>query len=330
MSELQIGLLAIGALVIGGVFAYNRIQERRARDAARRAFPSARADVLMGAGQAPDSALPVATAARVETPGGGPVEPDQRLDYVIELRPRGAPAAAVVQEQWRPIQRRHLPRAALSGPGADGVWRAALQLVSRDGIVSEAELIEFRAAVETMAAALGAAVAAPEMKSAMERARELDALCAETDIQVVMHVVAPPGGTLAGAALAEAAAGAGLELAADGRFVQRSPADRVVLSLAARDGTPFDAASLSRTAIPAVSLTLDVPHAAETRRAFEAMTRLARHLAAACAGEVVDDNGKALGEAALAAIAEQLDRVRTALESRGIGPGGALAARLFS
>jgi len=44
----------------------------------------------------------------------------------------------------------------------------------------------------------------------------------------------------------------------------------------------------------------------------------------------VDDNGKALGEAALAAIAEQLDRVRTALESRGIGPGGALAARLFS
>jgi len=329
MSELQIGLLAIGALVIGGVFAYNRIQERRARDAARRAFPPAGADVLMGAGRTPEQA-PAATPARAEAHGGGPVEPDERLDYVIELRPRGALAAAVVQEHWRPIQRRHSPRAALAGPGADGAWRAALQLVSRAGIVSEAELIEFRAAAETMAAALGAAVAAPEMKSALERARELDALCAETDIQVVLHVVAPPQGALAGAAIAEAATGAGLELAADGRFVQRSASDRVALSLAARDGTRFDGAALGRAAVAAVSLTLDVPHAADTRRAFEAMTRLARHLAAACGGEVVDDNGKALGEAALAAIAAQLDRVRAALEARGIAPGGALAGRLFS
>jgi hypothetical protein len=330
MSELQIGLLAIGALVIGGVLAYNRIQERRAREAARRAFPPAGADVLMGSEAAPGRAPAAATPARSEPHGAGPVALDERLDYVMEVRPRGAVSAASVQEHWRPIQRRHAPRATLSGPGADGVWRTGLQLVSRDGMVGEAELIEFRAAVETMAAALGAAVAAPEMKSAMERARELDALCAETDIQVVLHVVAPPGGALAGAALAEAAAGAGLELAADGRFVQRSAADRVALSLAARDGARFEAAALGRAAIPAVSLALDVPHAADTRRAFEAMTRLAHHLAASCGGAVVDDHGKALGEAALAAIADQLDRVRASLEARGFGPGGALAARLFS
>jgi hypothetical protein len=135
MSELQIGLLAIGALVIGGVLAYNRIQERRAREAARRAFPPAGADVLMGSEAAPGRAPAAATPARSEPHGAGPVALDERLDYVMEVRPRGAVSAASVQEHWRPIQRRHAPRATLSGPGADGVWRTGLQLVSRDGMV---------------------------------------------------------------------------------------------------------------------------------------------------------------------------------------------------
>jgi len=38
MSDLQIGLLAVGALVVVGVLAYNGYQERRARRAAERAF----------------------------------------------------------------------------------------------------------------------------------------------------------------------------------------------------------------------------------------------------------------------------------------------------
>ena len=35
MSELQIGLLAIGAAVVAGVLVYNRVQERAARLAPR-------------------------------------------------------------------------------------------------------------------------------------------------------------------------------------------------------------------------------------------------------------------------------------------------------
>ncbi|MDW8468829.1 MAG: cell division protein ZipA C-terminal FtsZ-binding domain-containing protein [Burkholderiales bacterium] len=325
MSELQLGLLAIGALLIVGVFAYNRLQERRARAAAQRAFPPPSPDVLMGEGAPRPEAASPARAAREPA-----AAPDARLDYVIELRPRVRPPAAAVEEHWRPIARRHAPRASLAGPDAEGVWRAGLQLVSRAGTVGEAELIEFRAAVETMASALGAAVSAPEMKAAMERARALDALCADADIQVVLHVVARPGGALAGSTIAAAAGAAGLSLAADGRFVQRSADERVVLALAARDGAPFDAARLPETAYPAVSLALEVPHAADTRGAFEAMVRLARELAGACGGELVDDRGRALGEPALAAIAARLDQVRAALAAHGVAPGGALAARLFA
>ena len=48
MSELQIGLLAIGAVVVACVLVYNRVQEGRARRDAERNFRSGHEDVLLG------------------------------------------------------------------------------------------------------------------------------------------------------------------------------------------------------------------------------------------------------------------------------------------
>lgn len=316
MTELQLGLLAIGAVVIAGVFAYNRVQEKRAQRDAQRSFASAHDDVLLGGGGASAEegrvpAQPHRTAPPRERP-----QPDERIDYVVEIAFQSAVAAAALDEYWQPIQRRHLPRAMLAANEAAPAWKAGLQLVSRAGAVGEAELIEFRAAVETMAAALGGIVAAPEMKAAMAQAHELDQLCAETDIQVVLHVVAPQGGALSAAAVAEAAQSGGLAADGEGRFVLRSAEGKVLYEVSSRDG--------------ALSLSLDLPHAPDTARSFESMARLAHHLAAACGGSLVDDNGNALGEPAVAAIAAQLDQVRGVLEGHGIAPGSAAAARLFS
>lgn len=315
MTELQLGLLAIGAVVVAGVFAYNRIQERRAQREAQRSFASGHDDVLLGAGGGAGEVRAPAVARRPE-PQRQRSQPDERIDYVIEIALKGPAPAAAVEEHWQPIQRRHSPRAVLSADPSTPAWKAGLQLVTRAGAVGEAELIEFRAAVETMAAALGGIVAAPEMKAAMEQARDLDQLCGETDIQVVLHVVAQQGGALPVETVAEAAQAGGLAAEGDGRFVLRSPEGRVLYELESRDG--------------ALSLTLDLPHAPDTVRSFESMARLAHHLAAACGGSLVDDNGNALGEQAVAAIAAQLDQVRGVLEARGIAPGSPAAARLFS
>jgi len=114
-------------------------------------------------------------------PGAAPAK---GVDYVIELRLHG-PAA--VQEAWAPIKQRFARRVLLAVD--QGRVQAALQLVSRAGVVSDAEVIEFRSMVETMAAQLAAAVHAPEMRQALEAARELDRICADTDIQVALHVV---------------------------------------------------------------------------------------------------------------------------------------------
>jgi hypothetical protein len=177
MSDLVLGLLVLGGCLFAGVLVYNRVQERSARRAAEGAFGSRHADALLD--EAPPRREPILKA---------PTLPDERVDYVMELKPAGPLAPAIVLEGWQPIEQRFARRALLAA-SEGGAWRAALQLVSRAGAVSEAELIEFRSEVETLAARLGAAVAAPEMRQALEAARELDRTCADSDIQVALHVI---------------------------------------------------------------------------------------------------------------------------------------------
>ncbi len=186
MGDLALGLLVVGALAVIAVLVYNRVQERAATRAAERAFGSRHADALLGEGpQRKEPAFGPPPAKAVSPPEA---LPDERVDYVIELRFAAPGAAALVLESWGPVRQRFGRRALLAGSG-DGAWRAALQLVSRAGAVSDAELLEFRSEVETLAAKLGATVAAPEMREALDAARELDRACADSDIQVALHVV---------------------------------------------------------------------------------------------------------------------------------------------
>ena len=80
----------------------------------------------------------------------------------------------------------------------------------------------------------------------------------------------------------------------------------------------------------ALSLALDVARAPDTRRSFESMARLAHQLAAVLGGSIVDDNGNALDDRSVAAIAQQLDTVSANLQAHGIVPGSPTALRLFS
>jgi hypothetical protein len=307
MSDLQIGLLAVGALVVAVILAYNAVQERRARRVAERAFGSAHADVLLGgAGERhePKFDLPARRAGIVD----GGLLPDPRVDYVIELTVRQATLAAEVQARWQPFEHRFAGRALLAASGDSKDWlalaqaaqchiiRLGLQLASRAGPVAEADLIEFRAAADTLASQVGAAVTAPEIKQALEAARELDELCADADIQVALHVVPRPGREFAAESPRAAPDGFGVSRAARGGYV----------------------------------LTLDVPKAADVRRGYDAMVLYARDLAAELDGEIVDDNARTLDERMLASIGAQLDTVRATLEARGIAPGSPAALRLFS
>lgn len=306
MSDLQIGLLALGVLLVVGILGYNAAQERRAQRSAERAFRSGHDDVLMeGAARRQEPTFDVAPRRSAIQQAA---LPDLRLDYVIELALRQMVSAAQVAERWSPYEHRFAGRALiavspdrvawrpLAAAGSCAGVRAALQLASRAGPVGEAELIEFRAAVDTLATHIGASVSAPEIKQAVEAARELDQLCADLDIQVVLHVVPQPGGVFAGDAPAVAEDAFGESRRDDGGFV----------------------------------LALDVPRCLDVRRSYDAMVRRARDLCVTLGGMVVDDNGQPLDERALATIGAQLDTVQGTLEARGIEPGSPAALRLFA
>jgi len=281
VTDLQIGLGVIGGVAVVAVLVYNRWQERGVRRQAERAFGSRHADVLLDERREPS--LPP-LPRRPEVPAGG--IPAEQVDYVIELTLNAAGSA--VHEAWVPIEHRFARRVLLVA--ADLKVRAALQLISRNGVVSDAEVVEFRSMVETMASQLGATVSAPEMREALDVARELDRICADADIQVALHVV-----------------GIGFTPAQfDGQAFQGAPRD---------DG---------------VTLTLDVARTPEPARGYEAMARAGRQLAQSRGGRVVDDTGRELDERALAAVGAQLEAVRQRLAGCGIEPGSPLALRVFS
>jgi hypothetical protein len=300
MTDLQLGLLVLGAVAVVGVVLYNRLQERAVRREAERAFGSRHADVLIEPG-ASSASRPHAREPGLTSPPAGAV-PDDRLDYVVTLRiPVGAPGASVL-EGWHAIEQRFGRRVLLAGsdgsgwralaPGEFGSFsslRAGLQLVSRSGVVPDAELIEFRTEAETLATRLRAECSAPEMRHALETARELDRFCADSDIQVALHVL-----------------GERLEVTdPDGPY-----------QVSEREG--------------GVTFLLDLPRTADPERAYEAMARAARDLAMRARGRVVDDRGHPLDERALAAIGAELAAVNRKLSERGIHAGSALALRLFS
>src|ERR1041385_4594297 len=86
MTDLQIGLLVIGAAAVAGVLVYNRLQERATRRQAERAFGSQHAGVLLDA--PPERREPTldlsAMPVREASPPVAKPASDPRIDYVVE------------------------------------------------------------------------------------------------------------------------------------------------------------------------------------------------------------------------------------------------------
>lgn len=174
MTDLQVGLLVIGAAAIAGVLVYNRVQERATRRKAQRVFGSEHVDVLLDEPATRREPTIEVLPARPDAPT------DPRIDYIVELR---GVSLSAIGSGWAPLEQRFARRALI------GESKAALQMLSRNGVITEAELLEFRQQVEIIAAAHGASVSAPEMREALQGAKELDRTCADVDVQIALHVL---------------------------------------------------------------------------------------------------------------------------------------------
>jgi hypothetical protein len=360
MSDLQLSLLALGAVVIMLVVAYNIWQERRARRRAQKAFAGTAGDALFEEaperreptlGKLPDADTEEPILARGDA-AGAPVRPD-------ELEAPGGPAAEVssridtvavvladdpvMSEQLaalREAMSRHATPVHVEGI-VDEQWhpvdrsprrswrelRVGLQLASRKGAVTEDEIEIFNRAIAEFAAGVNAVSQREAPSAAAARARELDQFCADADIEVAVNVIGQFGATFPIARVKQVALEHGLSETASGELVRHGP-----------DGAPefvvrrFDdpTAKPSTTYFPGITFALDVPHVADAPGVLADMVKLAEAFAAALAGQLVDDNRRPLTEQGLASIRRSLERVFHDMEAHGIPAGGPLARRLFS
>lgn len=224
--------------------------------------------------------------------------------------------------RWRPVE--------AHDPGHFVAWATVLQLVDRRGAVSDGELGRFCDGMQALAQQAGAALTLPGRAEALIRATRLDEFCAGVDIQFVLHVVEAGGGMLAGPRLRAALEAAGLALEDDGMFRARDAEGGERFAVGNLGNEAFDAAALESLATLGLTLRLDVPRVAEGVASFDAMLAVARDLATALGGVVVDAQRAPLAEAMIVAIRARTAELQQRLREAGIVPGSALAQRLFA
>lgn len=350
MSDLQIGLFALGAIVVVGVLAFNKWQETKYRRSAR-SFESGHADVLLGRGAPPPPVVEhdameqdaVVEQARVEprwldtsaADGAGParvagagsagfVALDPRIDYVAELQVEDAMPGKQVATALQGLERvRHVDCDGLGPNGwehlnPDSAYekvRIGIQLSDRSGPLKSNELAAFRQSVEGLAAQLEAAVDWPATPNPLSNAAELDAYCADVDVQIGISLVA--GAPFADTKLRGLAEANGFVRDDDGVFRRRDDAGVELLCL--RQSAPA-----------AVAIVLDVPRVPKSAAAFGLMMHCARTIAKGLEARMVDDAQRPLDDAKLARIGQEIAGIQSRMEAAGLPAGGTLALRLFA
>jgi hypothetical protein len=370
MSDLQLGLLAIGVAVVAGVIVYNRWQEARLRRRAEGTFATRHGDALLGGGAAADAPPPVARAPAPEA-----TEVDRTIEHTIlvDVPPPTAPrqetappiAAAGLDpavdyiaelECARPVSGADLARHAqalldeglvrpVHWEGHDetrSVWRpvapesryqrlrVGLQLTSRAGPVTEDDLVAFCGDVQEVALAIAAQADFPATDEAVTRAQDLDRFCAAVDVQIGLSVIGSESHAFSGSKLRSLAESAGMSIGRDGRFHRYAEDGTELFSLSNLEPMPFHAETMKTLSTRGVTALFDVPRVSASPSAFRRFIDFAHQLEQALGGVLVDDNRKPIGQAALEAIGQQLEGIHRTMAARGIPAGGPLALRLFS
>jgi FtsZ-interacting cell division protein ZipA len=227
-----------------------------------------------------------------------------------------------VSAEWQPIS-------AQQG-GEYRRVRAGLQLVNRQGAVSENDLVIFAKAMQDMADQLSGIVDLPSWQNALGTAMDLDRFCASVDIQIGINVISQRQ-TFAGTKLRALAEAAGMAIDGDGSFTRRDDDGNVLYVLLNQEGWEFSAETMRTMSTHGVTFVFDVPCVAHGERVFNQMIDLARRFADVLHGVLVDDNRQPLVEAQYARIRQEyVTKPQAAMDAADLPAGGSLALRLFS
>lgn len=360
MSQLQIALAALALVVLVGLFAKGKWDERRAR-AKLKDLQTGVGDPLLGEGAASPAAAPDAAVAPLTVPGnGGRIEPsfgdlpaaegvahavlaapvqagswveDPLLDFALELRCAKAVDGVAALAAAAQLGRLQLPL-----PAHFAVWDARVQhwgAPDRFGFYSEM-LVALQMADRH--GPLNEIDASRFLAAVQQIALELDAEFDPPDVPQLLAqaqsldatvarfdvqlslTLKSPGAPFAVDALLAAAAAVGFAPAGEGRW-RRGDAESGLRPLRLVAETPLAATA---------RLTLDVPIAPIASQPLESLFATANDLAARLGAVIVDDMGRPIAAGAAVAINQQLAVLYQQMHDAGIEPGSDRARRLYT
>lgn len=210
-------------------------------------------------------------------------------------------------------------------------FQAGVQLANRSGPLNEIEYSEFVMKTQGFCDAVNGTPDFPEMREEVARARELDQFAGDHDAQLGFSLQARRAAWSPGYVQQNAARHGFIAGAIPGRMVvPASVAGLPPVLILNFDTQAALADDPAQSAIRELSLSLDVPQVQRSEQAFKRMREMAVALAADMDGVVTDDNGVPLPLESLDQISAELEGLYDTLEQRDFAAGSALARRLFS
>jgi len=344
MTSLQISLLAIGGFTLLAVVIYNQWTARK--NAPRQADfePSSELqDHLSTDPQGPIEPVMVDDLASFPAPEKKPTI-DALIDAIapIELESLvSGDAVLAAMPHTRRVGTKPFSVEALNE--TTGEWetphagrrysavQAAVQLANRVGPINEIEFSEFVVKAQAVADDLNGETNFPDMLEEVARGRELDQFASAHDAQLSFTVCAKASAWSPGY-IHQHAARLG--------FVAGVIPGRMVLPASVQGAAPilslvFDtqAAMADDPALSAIrefTMSLDVPQISRTDGPFRLLRDASNMLSQAMDGVVTDGGGRILNDAQLDSIAQDLEQLYDALDSRELSAGSPQARRLFS
>jgi hypothetical protein len=355
MSELQISLIALGALVILAIVGFNWWQDRRARRKMQGSLPSVDEDALFQTNDDEDAneherrepgfgnlGLTAQADDDGESEGGNQpieaaLEPDAMIEAVIELQLAQPLSGADLAVQLRggvDLGRRPVRVLLQTTEGAltsqirpTGQYAAiqlAVLLANRLGPLTAIEWSQLWGKAQALAEQLEASIDGPEQTDVLAQADRLDSTCATLDAQVTLTLVLHVQRAITdvtGSAMAMGFVDKRSHLA----WIGDHGLECFTLSRA--DGQALDA---GMSHVDRLTLLLDVPRSPVNPVNFGRMLEVGQELARRVGGDIVDDQGNSLAPGADVTIDLQLQELGSQLEAAGLKPGSERARRVFS
>ena len=207
--------------------------------------------------------------------------------------------------------------------------RVGLQLVDRQGPLTDGDISIFHMAMQDLGDELMAIVDLPSRQAALQTAAELDGFCASVDIQIGINVISQ-GQPFPGTKLRALAEAAGMVIDDQGRFVRCDDDGNVLYTVLNQESSGFSVESMKTMTTHGLTFLLDVPRVSHGERVFNQMVDLARRFADVLKGVLVDDNRRPLNESSLEPIRRQVGQFQALMAVENMPAGDPLTRRLFS